>query len=303
MSDKFALTLDSSQINEYMKCPLMWFYHYKMNLRKRDEDSEARDKGTLIHTLLDIYYNFLANDPKCNPFQAANATVDIFKSTQSTQLMFPNMSMLSVTSLEAFLCDRFQDYVKRYAFDDFLVTKHNGLSPVELGFTKPIYEDSDYLFCISGRIDLIPIYGNVGRIWVDHKTQERRSDLYYWKVQFLTYCLATGLNWGMVNYFGLQKNYDPKITFRRTVLEVPNWKIEEWHKKLIHIFKSIAYILQTCKGAEETYFYALKNEASCAGAFESHPCMYTTLCETENKAMKEILKENAYVRVKEWQPY
>lgn len=48
-----------SQIEEFAKCPMKYYFHYKLNLKKTAKtfkDIDATLKGTLIHKILEVYY-------------------------------------------------------------------------------------------------------------------------------------------------------------------------------------------------------------------------------------------------------
>src|SRR5947208_16161364 len=148
-SEKFTLTLDASQIYEFQMCPLLWYYHYKENLRLIGLAVDALDKGTLVHNLLDLYYGLRWEEPKVSELIHAQEAINSFKQSKITESYFPN----EFKELEEFLCLRFLLYVQRYQYQDFNLKI--GSKPVELGFSKLLYEDDEVRFIVEGRIDLI----------------------------------------------------------------------------------------------------------------------------------------------------
>lgn len=301
MNEKFTLTLDSSQIHEFQMCPLKWWYNYRENLRLAGMPTIAPDKGTLIHSLCDLYYTFRWLDPNGNKLLQANEAINIFKSNNMTKSLFP----LDNGELETFLCERFILYANRYFFNDFILPSTKE-SPVELGFSKLLYEDQYVRFIVEGRIDLMNIIIGDKLCFTDHKTQERENILYSYKPQFKTYAWATGCEYGMVNYIGLQKNVNTKEeiarSFKRQLIHFDKWMIDEWEKKMLSIFWKITQVLWAMKGGEGD-FYIHRNDSYCGGVYDSHPCQFVSICETGDWNMKQELKKFKYNTVKPWSPW
>jgi hypothetical protein len=223
-------------------------------------------------------------NPKVDQFVHANACIDLFK---KLKVNF-NLSKEEIV----FICSRFLQYVTSTYGSDYRPVVKNGIPAVELGFSKLLYEDDNYLFVVEGRIDMLAII-NGETIFVDHKTQGKVQELYKFSPQFLTYAWATGLSKGIINYIGLQDTLVDK-SFRRQLISFPKWKINEWKKKMMTIFSSISSTILYGSGFE-------RNENSCQGKF-GWPCQFTMLCETENINIQQGLKEQFY-EIKIWKPW
>jgi hypothetical protein len=305
MKEKFNLVLDASQIYESQTCPLKWWYHYKENLALIPFDTEAMDKGTLVHQLLELYYNFRFNEPNGNKLTHAQLCIDIFMKERFTQTLFPSDN----SEIEQFICERFLLYVMRYMNDDFNLRYDSKIAPVELGFSKLLFENDEVRFIVEGRIDLVANIQDGRACFVDHKSQEKAINLYRYKPQFKTYAWATGYNWGIVNYFGLQadKNNDLMKNgklFRRDLIYFEKWMIDEWEEKLKLIFWEIYYSLKLENSFEtEKSLYLYRNDSACGGAFDCNPCQFTHLCELESWSMKEQLKSFKYAKMEPWTPW
>lgn len=298
MTSKFNLALDSSQISEYMTCPLKWFYRYNQNLVFDTKQKVAPDKGTLVHNLLDIYYTMRSLDPDGNKLLQANAAIEMFKKSGSVKILFPTDN----GEIEEFICKRFILYVQRWLNSDFIVPKGG----VELGFSHLLFENDDNRFILEGRIDLInTIQGN--NCFTDHKTQERTSYLYHYTIQFKNYALATGYEYGIINYFGMQKDDNNKLLhdnklFRQDLIHFDKWMIDEWKDKVISVFFNIAAMLKEYKDNPELGFYRAKNDAACSGAFGANPCVFCNICESP-WAFKEQMKQMKYNVGEPWRPW
>ena len=288
---RFTLALDASKINEYLTCPRMWYWRYYRNLVYSGRKTKALDKGTLIHCFADMYYNFRALDPTVNPMSHVNAVLGAIKATQKEM-------RLEKEEFE-FLKMRFLQYGMRYMQNDIRPSVKKGKPAVELGFSKVLKETPDVLYVVEGRIDLIGTYAGV-ELFMDHKTQAQAKDLYQFIPQFKTYAWATGLNRGMINYIGLQAEVNDK-TFRRQLVTFPSWMIANWEKKMISVFDAIRIDLESGEEWFETSPYSM-NDHACGGSFNSAPCMFTRLCETHDRGIREsIIKQNYEIRI--WQPW
>jgi len=302
---KFTLILDASQIKTYLTCPLSWYLKYIVSEEVNGEQNmisvipwgPAMNKGTYIHKLMDIYYSLRSADPNAPINAHAQTTVEfIEKAGTAKNLELDNKTVI-------FLNMRFLQYVNYYKRDFTVLKAPDGSAGVEVPFAKLLYENSQVKFIVEGRIDVLMAFQDPIKGWGDHKTQAQRKDLYGWKPQFLTYAWATGFHYGMVNYIGLQKEYQKNSTFRRDIIEFPQWKIDEWEKTLKDIFFNI-YDGLNCKNQFE-YFRNRRNLNSCSGAWESTPCSFCSLCKIEpwNAKLRDVIKSNKFQLVKAWTPW
>lgn len=294
MSSKQIITLDSSQIKQYLTCPESFNLMYNQDLRKSYFWSQDyADRGTLFHSLCDLFYTFRALNPNEDRIAQLNVVVKLFKENRLfDQFDLPKDQELTIIQ-------RFTQYVMRYFGSDFNVLMKNNVPAVEVGFSEILYEDEEVIYILEGRIDLLVKVEGLGNVFVDHKTRERNDgDLYGWKPQFLCYALATKFNYGMYNYIGTAKGYDEKETFKRQLVHIPQWKIEEWHRFIIaNVYNKIYAI----KRFDITSW--LKNFNSCSGAWEKKPCQFTQICETHKTEQKELIKATYFEKVKKWSPW
>jgi len=297
---KFILTLDASQIQAFMTCPLQWYYKYKQNLILNTEHKPAPDKGHLVHSLLAFYYSLCAITPNENKLTQAQNAINLFKESKETLKLFPNDINFE---LEDFICQRFLLYVQKYLNDDFA----SFAGGVEVGFSYLLYEDTKVKFILEGRIDLITKLQNNILCFVDHKTQSRDSSLYHYTPQFKTYALVTGYEYGIINYFGMQEDKTNNLLkanklFRRDLIHFNKNLIEEWRIKLIQVFYQVRNVIGDNKTSEASILY-LRNDSACAGAFNSNPCSFIDLCEEPNFEIKQRIKEFKFTKGEKWTPW
>lgn len=293
---KYTLVLDASQMKQFGICNLSWAYQYREHLMWAEANVEAMDKGTLVHLLLEKYYKLRLKEPNFDIYTSASLAIQEY---QESELVKTSYFPIDV---HQHICKRFVQYVGYWAGRDIRPVTKNSVAGVELGFSKILLETSEVLFVVEGKIDLIMDIGD-GQIGiVDHKSQDRDARYYYYRPQMLTYAWATDAAYGMINYFGLQKEYKEKVSFRRDTMQFPKWMISRWEKQMIEIFYEIACRDKQLKDKiNEDKFK--RNFSSCAGAFETHPCMFSHLCESESQETREALKRNKYKTLEPWSPW
>lgn len=285
---KTILKLDSTAIKDYLTCPELWRLRHIESLQKTGVPKPAADKGTIFHKLLEEFYTQLPAF-RGLPMQLADK---IYREivTDEYKKSFPDVDLDYYKILPL----RFISYSLNYA-RDFPVVVRNGKAATELGFTKILIDEPSFLCTIEGKIDLL-MEGPDGRIFVDHKTQEKKSTLYEFKTQFKTYAWATGYRRGMANYIGLTKE-QTKETFRRDLIYFEEGQLVEWERYLVNIAWSI-YFQRHQKAVPR----GSRNWNSCSGVYESHPCAYTMLCEWRNRGKEEMLKKQ-YYHIQPWSPW
>lgn len=295
---KYTLTLDASQLNQFGKCNLSWAYQYRecLSLSEIKTEPNALDKGTLVHLLLELFYKEIASGK------------DRVSAATQAQYLFRQNPMLEVFSNEyiQFIIARFNEYYIYWQGRDLIPAVKNGIPAVELGFTKVLYEDEYCLYAVEGKIDLIYMASEESLAICDHKSQDRENHLYFYRPQMLTYAWATGLNYAIINYFGLQKKATEK-TFRRDAIAIPDWMIKRWEDQMMYIFNHIHQMdILAAGGDPKEWPNELKfqrNFSECSGSFDSNPCMYHHLCETESDEMRENIKKFQYHKIPKWEPW
>lgn len=314
-----AIALDATQITEYSFCPLSWYYRYREHLARTGADRKSLDLGTIMHLYLAEYYDQQSQGISYD--EAAKAAVIKLKDNKEIHELDPS------GEFNQFIGQRFIAYVMKYSQSDFRAFKTAGLplqsavatnAAIEVGFSKKIYEDSNFTFIIEGRIDLLA-YIDDKIYFVDHKTQGRKANLYKYKPQFLTYALATELEYGLINYIGMTKEVN-NDTFRRELIKFPKWMVERWRYYIIDkVFLPLAIklekyqwirehvnddqILRFTTNLERKLFESERRLTSCSGAFDSMPCMFTDLCETSDPQMVQNIKSFQYHQIQPWSPW
>ncbi len=277
---RFSLALDSTQITDLLACPYRWNLAYREHLIHKFQKKEAFDWGTIMHALLEAFYLKLKNGSRRDI--AMNNALTLFDEARK--------SVRTIISAEdkRFIEQRFIAYTIQRTPHDITPLE------VEKGFSIPILDNENFLFVLEGRIDMIGQLENGTKLWMDHKTQDRKYDLYDHSIQFKNYSLATGLGYGMVNYIGWQDTIT-KDTFRRQLVHFSPLTLQLWRERLITIFMgAAANILGNT--------FPL-NESACHQKWGI--CEFSEVCpsvEPHSKIREGLVKIN-YMKREPWLPW
>ena len=288
---KTIITLDSSQIKQFLICPESWNLKYQQQLRKSGYwTKKYADAGTIFHYLLDRYYTFKSFEKEKDPIKCANNAVKLLK-------IHGLENELGISDEDrAFIRERFTQYSFNYMNDPMRVLGSGTKLGVETGFSVVIYEDAHYIFVLEGKIDLLADLGGI-ICFVDHKTRARSDlNLYGLKIQFLCYSLATGFRYGMYNYIGMAAKYDPKKTFERKLHYIPEWRVKEFKEYIIeNVYRHLA---------NKQHYTMPRNLNSCSGPDEKRPCEYCMLCDNRNdQKIYDGIKKQFYEKAPRWSPW
>lgn len=326
-NSKYTLILDSSQISSYLGCPQRW---YNSQIKKIfptyfKEDQIALNCGTLLHKYLDLYYSARAQgirdlstlwtlmeayNPdketcKCGCLQEHHKfiTENIQECARCNKCLAFNPVPFQLDPANRYkVLHRFRDYMFKYQAGDFEVTSPK---QVEVGFSEVLYEDSENLFILEGRIDLLPTWQGLECI-VDHKGQMTTHWLYPRSTQFKNYALISKRLLFVINYVRFKKDLD-EHTLARRVINFSAYELSAWRGELIKIYFRIKGAIQLAESSNgETY----KDWNACSGHFptskEDEPkyCYYTELCNEPNPEMK-LRKEKTLYKIQEnlWRPW
>jgi hypothetical protein len=265
---------------------------YQQNLRLIGADTSKRDTGTLVHSLLARYYTIRTLEPGRDWLQDGDRAWNEFVATKEIQSFG-----FDLQETGKFLRERWSAYLMQYPpeFDGIKpIRSKDGRAGIEVGFAKIIHQDHEKIYIIEGRIDaLSKVLNHYGIVW-DHKSQDKAQDFYKFTPQFKTYTMVTGYKYCGVNYFGLQDKVNEQ-TFRRRVYQIPQYLIDEWRQIVISKFDKVYAFL---KGE----YQLEKNRGTCPGTYDSHPCIFTRICD-EPAEKHEIIKWFNFIKVKPWKPW
>ncbi len=337
-----TLILDSSQISNALSCLQSWANRGLIAINKKCPEETLRPgdalaAGSLGHKYLEIYYHELAKsgDP------ALSAKVALAFDPDKEDLVdkqFPLDAELRekvrLRVIDYLLYYNQKDYVPAHKKVHSVIVKKvcrlcntvvngkplplNGCPHevverlcdsfekdplIEKGFSYKLFESPEYLFVLEGRIDFMGEASDGTLLWMDHKFQFRKHNLYHKSIQFKNYSLATGLNLAVINYIRLTEKVD-KETFVRQPLSFSSLEMRHWKQELTDIYVGIAKTI-----ADPNYYLndgltysRSQNRGSCAGAW-GKSCQYAPLCEEYNPQIRAAVQKRDFMPRKEWRPW
>lgn len=311
---KQILTLDSTQINQYLECPTLWNYssNESITLFEQQQEKEAMHQGTYGHYILEHFYKAKANG---NTFSQAieiayTKSHDIDNETCECGHPFESHTNAAcVQGCYECVCSQFKakpfdlspakridvknrlrDYFYKWQSNDFIADNPES---VEVGFSEVIFESEDRIYVLEGRIDLIGSLQGLSCI-VDHKFQTREKCLYNKSIQFRNYSLVSRKPMMVINYIRLTKGVSD-TTLSRDIVTFNPIELQHWKKRLISIYDDVFH----CK---ETEIYPT-NESMCKGQY-GYKCEFTNLCEVSyNPQLVELIKQSQYKEKERWKPW
>jgi len=324
---KFTLVVDSSQISSFLECPQKWINYYVKRLEPIgfQPDEDAMDSGTYGHRLLDIFYRLkfkgvglndavkvmndydpdtdmcecgCSKDFHC-PVTIAPSIEECRRCNKCTKFRAHPFNLNSKARTK--VRNRVRDYLYKYQQNDIVPLSDQH---VEVGFSETIYEDSDNLFVLEGRIDLIGTLQGLP-CFMDHKFQMKTHWLYLRSIQIKNYMLISRMPMAVINYIRLQDKIQPD-SLVRDVVSLNSVELAAWHKRLIQVFFRMKKTLQANNSKTEMD----RNWNSCSGGRltfdkdKSQYCWFTQLCEEIDPVIAEQ-KEKTLFKIKEnaWRPW
>ncbi len=338
-----TLILDSSQISNWLSCPQSWANRGLIQINKSCPEETLRPgdalaAGSLGHKYLEIYYTELAKSQDA----AAAAKIALAFDPDKEDLVdkqFPLDQTLR-DKVRNRVIDYFlmyganRDYVPAFKKKHTIIVRkmcrlcnaiQNGKALpqtgcqhevverlcdswerdplIEKGFSYKLFESSEYLFVLEGRVDFMGEAQDGTLLWMDHKFQFRKHNLYAKSIQFKNYSLATGLNLAVINYIRLTEKVD-KETFVRQPLSFSSMEMRIWKQELTDLYVSIAKTV-----ADPNYYLSdgvtyshAQNRSSCGGAW-GRTCQYAPMCEEYNPQIRAAVQKRDFMPRKEWRPW
>lgn len=281
---KQIIVIDASQLNTLQSCDEQLRLQYILNLRPLQK-AEALEKGDLVHTILEAYYRALRlRRLKMHGFEQYTRAQIVDKSCQVGAVLAPSLQLDMATAFN--VISNVRDYFNFYSSD--------GWEPlfIEMGFSKIIFEDEDFIFVYEGKVDLVTEVagGNQPDCIVDHKSASRSKTPHPLNNQFLGYCWALEKRNVVKNEIGFQSSYGPKDRFKRFLMSYNEAIIEEWRENTIGWIQRFILSHHTGK--------YLRNFTSCD---KWSGCQFSELCYCAPDA-RQWKMDTRYVKGEKWSP-
>lgn len=262
---KIVITLGSSQISDLRECKRKFhFRHVELiEINGTLRENSPLDLGTYWHSLMEAHYRKGVALTSSEMLRIRDKhSADPFFSLDSAGYAQVDRAYLSYTVQELL------GSVKR-------ITPMDAQKSVEVGFSEVLEETRDYVFILTGRIDLLGYESGSSILSaVDHKLQMRQRDLYSHSVQFRNYAMVTNVIQFIVNYVRLTK----EPTFERSRIIFSPEDHRRWKLKLLDLYQSIFIVLSRPDLGGFNAFEEMENPTACGGKF-GYSCQYTKICE------------------------
>ena len=286
-----TLNVDSQVINTIQLCARRTQYAFLESLTL-PEKAEPLERGDLMHKMMEFYYGckgHCLNKGGEVIQKYAELTSNGLLPTEHQEIVNWTLAIgesfgaglqLPLDEVEQCLY-QFKEYAAYYEHDSW-----NPISVEAVG-SEILYQDDDYRFIYSVKIDLIAEQGNMRAPW-DHKTSKKRTPPVSLSNQFMGYCWALGTNNIIVNKIGFQKTLKPAERFERHILEYTKAQIEEWR------WNTIKWCFKLMEHIEKNEWD--QNFTSCD---KYSGCIYAKLCESDPQ-IRDLVKVREYKVTDEW---
>ena len=329
---KFVLTLDSSQISDFLDCPTLWEYKNVKRLQPVSAgENVPMSMGSYGHKLLEIIYKCRAEGDGVSAIdQAFNYDVDkLFcrcghgKEHHNPHVLELDDTLEKYCTIVGCQCldfvpvpfplsapnrERVKNRVLEYTFCEgtaFPTLVPKSPDHIEVGFSHKLYEDESRLYILEGRIDLLgKIASNCENGWADHKFQIRERDLYLKSIQFRNYSMVTDLSIGVVNYIRFAQKIEKDKTFKREIISFSRVELRNWEQQLIQIFNQVERFAKLEERRLWLSDTEIRNWGACSGKY-GYKCDYTGLCEASlvNQNLVQILEKQDFKEKPIWKAW
>lgn len=249
---KTTIILNSHSLSDFQQCEYRYLCTTLISLEPV-VSKKSFDEGTFIHRWLRLYYyHKMRKSFNCDSLLRRKVLIN---PQLWQQVAFKN----GIPGARAFELFRvLSSYSHNYKNETW---KTKG---TEVGFSKVLYEDENYLFIYEGKIDWIGIADGFEAI-VDHKTRSGKYSIYEYNNQCIGYLWATGAKKFIYNFLTMTN----VPSFERAPFQFTDEQIEEWKHDTIKWYFKVAKALES-----KEY---LKSR-QCSGKYGV--CEFHSICET-----------------------
>jgi len=301
MADPKIFVFDSTVLNDLQACARKLEFGHVKNWRPLSGKATPLDRGSMLHDMLALYRILLKltwreGNPEC-----LTRSEDAFLAEQEIPVKsYPWQEIVELgvmlgrtymaTQSENLTMEEGEEIIRNFVeYVDYY--QNDGWQPIEVeaSFSKILYESSDLILLVEGRIDLITD-SRSGRTVVDSKTASRRQEPVLLSNQFICYAWATDVPSVTVDKIGFQKTLKARDRFQRHILSYPRELKEEWREWAIYWGRTAAFYV------EEGIFPP--NFTSCD---KYGGCIYLPICSTTPSA-REWKAATLFRKGEQWSP-
>lgn len=266
------IIVDSHQLSEFQRCPRLYSYAQVQQFGST-RLKDALVKGTGLHNMLYLFYK-----ARIQKHSVAYA----MKKVLSYMRFQRKMTIEHIQQVQP----KILQYIAHYQNETWKPLA------AEIGFSKVLYEDSQFKFIYEGKIDLLMEVQGI-KAFVDHKSQSRHRNLPQDSNQFLGYAWATGFKLGIINFLNLAPSLSPKDAFRREICNYSTALVDEWKEGAIETCIQMAR-------AREANGYK-KQRQGCLGVYGL--CDFEAVCKQTSQLITIGMLQRDFVKKDKWEPW
>jgi hypothetical protein len=323
---KKNIIMDATLLSSLMSCSRYHDIRFNHRLVGAKGKSNSLEIGSLIHKVLEVYYQHMINGfsrsisighaltagqlyvsgcPHCKGFVATHVESIMNGAgehvcTEACVLVptckhevdeYPGMDNTPENS-EGFIVgwrfalDTCQQYLDFYKNDAFIPLASEEVRG------EVVYEDDEVRILWKAKFDLIVDTNQIGIVSIDHKTFKQRRAKSTLSNQFMGQCVLLKSRNVIVNKIGLQSSLKIEERLTREVVSFSVDRLMEWQGETLPYY-AYKYIQFSESG------YWPPNYTHCDNMYGS--CAYKQVCEGDPAMREEILRLN-YIQVPVWDP-
>ena len=271
-----AIAFDSTMFDALQRCPRMFLHQYVQNLRLIDDKPYPLHKGVLIHHFAERFNDYRLEHPSKHPIMLWQAierefTLDLLK----------ELKLYSLTPEDFYWCKEcFRECMEKEVH--YYIT-----GKAETNEAKVIFEDENYVFFWTGKIDVRVSGPGFEDIPLDYKSESRRFTPDKKANQFMGYAWLTDSTDLAIQKVSLQetKKYRTHPFYHLSWMQE---EIDDWVENTIGVIKQYVFY------RDIKWFPQHRPNCMAFG----RPCSFTRICEAGG-SKQEIASAN-YVVGEPW---
>ena len=306
---KKNIILDATLLTSIMECGRKTDLRFNHSLVQMSGKSNSLECGSIVHKVLEVYYDSLSKGFKRDLAIANGMTAGelYIKGCPHCSEFIPSDGIdkppclhgineypgVKNTPMESEGYKTGWKYVLSTCEQYFEHYKNDFWTPIETEIVKRevLFEDDSIRIMWKAKLDLT-VDTNQGIYPVDHKTMKQRRDTLSINNQFIGQCLIMKTRSVIINKIGFQTSLKPEEKFTRAMVSYSADRLLEWQSEILPYW---AY--QLLNMSESDYWPT--NFTNCESKYGN--CMYTGVCEADRGMREEELKLHFIPTVK-WDP-
>ncbi len=303
---KKNVIFDATVLSSLMSCGRYHDIRFNHRLVGAKGKSNSLEVGSLIHKVLEVYYQHMIKGfprntsigqgltagqmyvngcPHCasgtNENPSCGHEAGEYPGLENT----PDESQGFVTGWKFALktCEQYFDFYKNDAFIPLSAEQVKG---------EVLYEDDEIRIAWKAKFDLIVDTNQIGIVSMYHKTFKQRRNKTTLSNQFIGQCLLLKSRNVIVNKIGLQSSIKLEERLTREVISYSADRLDEWQSEILPYY-AYKYLQFTESG------YWPPDYTHCDTMYG--PCPYKEVCESDRGMREEVLRNN-FVMTPVWDP-